>query len=183
MKTKTLKNGNIKVWYDREDDFIIIRKGEPMYDTLIDGNLLTKKYARILDKEIKGAGFDAVHGVFIDIYDLYQDHLENLPKEELDEILDSFYSLFGANYKYFEEENGLVHLMFGKFDNYEEYVKSYFCACLLKMFAFKVDILESENKNAAIAGLSNLLERFVPEYFKIYQETSKKMKFIERLEM
>lgn len=61
MKTKQLKNGDIKVWYENEDDFMIIRKGEPLFDTLIDGNLLTKKYTRILVKDIKEVGFDAMH--------------------------------------------------------------------------------------------------------------------------
>jgi hypothetical protein len=67
MKTKQLKNGDIKVWYDKEDDFVIVRKGEPPYDTLIDGNLLTKKYTRILVQSIKDAGLDAIHGMFLEI--------------------------------------------------------------------------------------------------------------------
>lgn len=57
MKTKTLKNGNIKVWWDREDDFTIAAKNEPMYDTLIEENFLVKKFIQALCKEIKDAGF------------------------------------------------------------------------------------------------------------------------------
>ncbi|HOU02448.1 MAG TPA: hypothetical protein PLL94_10795 [Bacteroidales bacterium] len=177
MKTRTLKNGNIKVWYDGEDDFMIIRKGEPLYDTLIDGNLLTKKYSRILVKNIKEAGFDPIHGVFIEIDDTYQDRLESLPKEEIDEMLDSFYSHFGINYNYIEDENEHIRLLFGKFEDYEEFVKSYFGTFLLKMVAFKVNIFLSEKNDAVLVGLSDLIKKFVPEYFKKYLDLSKRMQF------
>lgn len=177
MKTKQLKNKDIKVWYDSEDDFMIIRKGEPLYDTLIDGNLLTKKYTRILVKNIKEAGFDEIHGLFIEIDDVYQDRLESLPKKEIDEVLDSFYSHFRINYNYFEDNNGNIRLLFGKFDDYEEFVKSYFGTFLLKMFAFKVDILRSEKNNKGLAGLSDFLVRFIPQYFPVYSRISKDLGF------
>ena len=53
MKTKTLKNGNTKVWFDREDEFNIVNKSAPLYDTLIDGNVNIKKYILKLDKDFK----------------------------------------------------------------------------------------------------------------------------------
>lgn len=177
MKTKAIGNGDIKVWFDDEADFMIIRKGEPLYDTLIDGNLLTKKYTKILVNNIKEAGFDTIHGVFIEIDDLYQDRLESLPKGELDEILDSLYSHFGINYNYFEDDNGHIHLLFGKFDDYGEFVKNYFGTFLLKMFAFKVNIFLSEKNDAVLVGLSDLIKKFVPEYFKKYLDLSKRMQF------
>jgi hypothetical protein len=139
---------------------------------VIDGNLLTKKYLKILVKNIKEAGFDTVHGAFLEVDDAYQDRFESLPKEEIDEILDSFYSLFRINYQYIEDERGSIHLLFGKFDDYGEFVKNYFGTFLLKMFSFKVNIMQSEANNERLVVLSNFIEKFVPEYFKIYQEIS-----------
>ena len=45
------------------------------------------------------------------------------------------------------------------------------------MFAFKIDILLSEKENKGIRSLSNFISRFIPEYFKTYQETSKRLGF------
>jgi hypothetical protein len=42
------------------------------------GNLLTRKYIKILAENIKEVGFETIHGVFIEIDGLYQDRLENL---------------------------------------------------------------------------------------------------------
>lgn len=91
--------------------------------------------------------------------------------------MDSFYSYFGANYNYTDDENGHIHLLFGKFDNYEEFVKNYFGTFLLKMFAFKVDIVQSEANNEIFVGLSDFLARFVPEYLKTYSQISKELGF------
>jgi hypothetical protein len=78
LKTKTLKNGNIKVWWDREEEFTIVGKNEPLYDTLIDGHIAVKKYSQQLVKEIQDAGLDNVHGVFIDMDDSFEDQIERL---------------------------------------------------------------------------------------------------------
>ena len=51
MKTKQLPNGNTKVWFDREDEFTIVGKNEPLIDTIIDANLLQRKYNKILVEE------------------------------------------------------------------------------------------------------------------------------------
>jgi len=157
---------------------MIIKKNAPLYDTLIDGNLLTMKYARILNKEIKDAGFDSMHGVFLEIDDYFQDRIERKTREVRDKILDSFNSIFGTNYTYIVNDNGIINILFGKFHDYQEFVNSYFGIFLLKMFAFEINTKLSEGKDDRINGLSDFIARFVPDYFKTYQEITMKMKFI-----
>jgi hypothetical protein len=177
MKTKTIENGKIKVWYDNEEEFIIVGKNEPLYNTLIDANLLEKKYSKILLEDIKKAGLDDIHGVFIDIDNSLQSNLDNLRVNELDEIFSSFNSVFSTNYKYLKNSNGLISILFGKFDNYQEFVKNYFCTFLLKMFDCKIDILKSEEKDETMKGLTNFISNFADDYLKKYLETSKTMDF------
>ena len=44
MNTKTLANGNVKVWFDQEAEFLIVNKNQPLFDTIIDANLIQRKY-------------------------------------------------------------------------------------------------------------------------------------------
>ena len=74
--------------------------------------------------------------------------------------------------------NGLVGIIFGKFDDYQEFAKYYFAAFLLKIFACKVNISLSEEKDNMFKGLSDFNARFVPVFFQTYQETSKKFEFV-----
>ena len=78
MKTKTIENGNIKIWFDLEEEFMIVNKNEPLYDTIIDANLLQRKYSKILVEEIKEAGLLEIHRVFTDIDDSLQNQLDKL---------------------------------------------------------------------------------------------------------
>ena len=81
MKTRTIENGNIKVWHDNEEEFIIVNKNEPLIDTIIDANLLQRKYSKMLVEEVRAAGLNDVHGLFLEIDDSldgkrgYIDHL------------------------------------------------------------------------------------------------------------
>lgn len=177
MKTKRLPNGDTKVWYDNEEEFIIVGKNEPLYDTLIDANLLEKKYSKILLEDIKKAGLDDIHGLFIDIDNSLQSNLDKLRVNELDEIFSSFNSIFNTNYKYLKNSNGLISILFGKFDNYQEFVKNYFCTFLLKMFACKIDIMGSEEEDETMKGLTTFISKFADDYLKKYLEASREKKF------
>jgi hypothetical protein len=177
LKTKVLKNGNIKVWWDREEEFTIVGKGEPLYDSLIDANLTVKKHSRKLVKEINKAGLENIHGVFIRIDEIYETQLDKLETKELDRIFDDFNSIFKTSLRYHLNENGLVSIIFGKFDDYQEFVKNYFATFLLKIFAFKVNITLSEEGDNMFKGLSDFIARFADDYLTKYLETSKVMKF------
>ena len=98
---------------------------------------------------------------------------------ELDKIFDSFNSIFQTTYKYHVNENGLISILFGRFENYQDFVRNYFGTFLLKLFAFKVDLLLSEEKDDNIKGLSDFITRFAEAYFKTYLDTSEKLKFAE----
>jgi hypothetical protein len=177
LKTKVLKNGNIKVWWDKEEKCNIVSKNDPLYDTLIDVNLNVKKYSRILVKEIKDAGLDKIHGKLIECDNSLEDRLDKLPRDELDTILMNFNSTFNTNYGYHINDNGLVSIVFGKFDTYEDFKRNYFGTFLLEMFAFKVNILLSEEKDETIKGLSGFISRFADDYLKTYLEASRTLKF------
>ncbi|MDO9580504.1 MAG: hypothetical protein Q7J06_08050, partial [Bacteroidales bacterium] len=86
MKTKTIENGNIKVWCDNQEEFIIAGKNEPLIDTIIDANLLQKKYSKILVEEIRKEGHDDIHGVLLDIDDMLQTQMDSMETSELDLI-------------------------------------------------------------------------------------------------
>ena len=177
MKTKTIENGNIQVWHDHEEEFIIVRKNEPLLDTIIDANLLQRKYSKMLVEEVRNAGFDGLHGVFIDIDDSLETQLDKLEVSELDEILNAFNSIFNTTYKYRMNSNGLLSIVIGEFDDYRDFKRKYFGTFLLKLFAFKIDIMLSEEKNEAIRGLSDFISKFADDYLRIYLETSRTMKF------
>jgi len=177
MKTKTIENGNIKIWFDLEEEFMIVNKNEPLYDTIIDANLLQRKYSKILVEEIKEAGLLEIHRVFTDIDDSLQNQFDKLKVRELDKIFKEFNSSFKTHYKYHKNSNGLITIIFDKFDNYLEFKSNYFGTFFLKLFAFKVDIIKSEEKNESIRGLSGFLSKFSEDYLKIYLENSRFMKF------
>jgi hypothetical protein len=177
METKTIENGNIKVWHDHEEEFIIVGKNEPLIDTLIDANLLQRKYSKMLVEEVRIAGLDSIHGVFIELDETLQSQLDKLDISELDLIFNEFNSIFQSNLKYHKNSNGLISIVFPEFKDYQEFLQNYFGSFLLKMFAFKVDIIATEVKNDSIKGLSGFISKFADNYLKIYLETSKSMKF------
>ena len=178
MKTKTVENGNIKVWYDtHEDEFLIVNKNQPLYDTLIDANLIQRKYSKMLIEEIRKAGLDSIHGVFIELDDSLQNNLDNLNVSELDKIFSDFNAIFATRYRYRINSNGLKSIVIGEFKSYQEFVQSYFGTFLLKLFAGRIDILKSEEENPELQGLTDFIAKFAPEYMKIYLATSKTMKF------
>jgi hypothetical protein len=177
LKTKILKNGNIKVWWDREEDFTIVNKNEPLYDSLIDANLTVKKHSKKLVKEIKESGLGDIHGVFIQIDSAYEERLDKLEPKALDKVFYDFNTIFKTSLSYHLNDNGMVSIIFGKFGDYHEFVQNYFATFLLKIFAFKVNITLSEENDLTLKGLSNFIARFVPEYFKTYSITSIKFNF------
>jgi len=177
MKTKTIENGKIKVWHDHEEEFIIVSKNEPLYDTIIDANLIQKKYSKILIEEIEEAGLYNLHTTFIDIDDSLQNQLDKLNISELDNIFDEFNSKFNTQYKFHKNSNNLISITFREFKDYQEFLQDYFGSFFLKLFAFKVDILKSEEKNESIKGLSSFLSKFAEEYLKKYLEISGEKKF------
>jgi hypothetical protein len=61
--------------------------------------------------------------------------------------------------------------------DYQDFLQDYFVAFLIKLFAFKVDIIATEEKNDSIKGLSGFISRFADEYMNIYLEISRKRKF------
>ena len=177
MKTRMIENGNIKVWFNREEEFIIVNKNEPLLDTLIDTNLFQRKYSKMLVEEVRDAGLDDVHGLFLEIDDSLEDQLDKLKVSELDKILDEFNSIFNTAYKYRMNSNGLLSIVIGEFKNYQEFKRNYFGTFFLKLFAFTVNILLSEEKNETNRGLSGFLSKFADDYLQIYLETSRNLKF------
>jgi hypothetical protein len=177
MKTKTIENGKIKVWFDKEEEFTIVGKNEPLIDTLIDANLLQKKYSKMLVEEIRKAGLDDFHGVFIDINDSLDTQLDRMNINELDLIFDSFNSVFPTKFKYHINSNGLVSLIFANFDDYQEFKNNYFGTFFLKLYAFKIYIGKTEEKNKTIKGLPDFLSKFAYEYLRKYLEVSREKKF------
>ncbi len=177
MKTKTLPNGNTKVWFDKEAEFKIINKSEPLIDTLIEASVMEKKYSKILVEEIQKAGLDDIHGVLLELDDMLQTQMDKLKISELDMAFNSFNSIFNTTYKYHVNSNGLISIIFGQFDNYEEFRRNYFCSFLLKLFVCKIDIKGSEEENSELKGLTDFISKFAPEYMKIYLKASKTTKF------
>jgi hypothetical protein len=118
-----------------------------------------------------------IHGVFIDIDDSFQNHLDKLNNKELDDVFNSFNSIFHSEFKYHKNSNGLISIVLREFENYEDFKRNYFGAFLIKLFAFKIDIIATEDKNDSIRGLSGFLSKFADDYLKIYLETSRKRKF------
>lgn len=177
MKTKTIENGNIKVWHDHEEEFVIINKNEPLIDTLIDANLRQKKYSKILVEEVRDAGLDSIHGVFIDVDDSLETQLDKLTINESDLIFNAFNSIFNTTFKYRMNSNGLLSIVIGEFADYQDFKRKYFGTFLLKLFAFKVDIIKSEEKDETLRGLSDFRSKFADDYLRIYLETSRTMKF------
>jgi hypothetical protein len=177
MKTKKIANGNIKVWYDHEEEFVIINKNELLFDTIIDANLLQRKYSKILLESVESYGSNDIHKVFIDIDDSFQNSLDYLNIIELDLIFDEFNSRFKPTYRFHLNDNGKISIMFGRFDNFQEFMSNYFGTFLLKLFACRINITLSEEKNETIRGLSGFISKFADDYYKIYLETSKSMKF------
>lgn len=177
MKTKTLANGNTKVWFDKEEDFKTIGKNEPLIDTLIEVNLLEKQYSKILVEEIRKAGLDDIHGVLLELDEMFQTQMDTMEVSKLDMIFAEFNSIFNTTYRYHVNNNGLISIIFGQFENYQEFRRNYFCTFILKMYVCKIDIKGSEEENPELKGLIAFLETYAPEYMKIYLETSKRMKF------
>ncbi len=177
MKTKPLVNGDTLVWYGREEEFLTVKKNQPLYDTIIDANLLEKKYSRILVDEIQMAGLDEIHGVLLDIDDMLQSQIDTMKVNELDLVFNQFNDIFHTDYKYYRSSDGLVSITLTHFENYPEFVKDYFGAFILKLFACKIDIIKSEEGNHELQGLTEFISKFAPEYMKIYLETSRNNKF------
>ena len=176
MKTKTLANGNTKVWYDKEEDFKIIGKNEPLIDTLIEANLLEKKYNKILVEEIRKAGLDDIHGVLLELDEMFQTQMDTMEVSKLDMIFAEFNSIFNTTYKYHVNSNGLISIIFGQFDNYTEFRRNYFCTFILKMYVCKIDIKGREEKTPELKGLTKFVETYDDD-MKLYLETSRTMKF------
>jgi hypothetical protein len=177
MKTKTLPNGNTKVWFSREAEFKIISKNEPLIDTLIEASVIEKKYSKILVEEIRKAGLDDMHGILLELDEMFQTQMDTIRTSKLDMIFAEFNSIFNTTHKYHVNSNGLISIIFGQFDNYLEFRRNYFCTFILKMYGCKIDIKGSEEKNPELRGLIAFVETYAPEYMKIYLETSNAMNF------
>lgn len=131
----------------------------------------------MLVEEVRASGLDDVHGLFLEIDDSLEDQLDKLKVSELDKILDDFNSIFNTAYKYRMNSNGLLSIVIGEFKNYQEFKRNYFGIFLLKLFAFKVDIIKTEEKNERFRGLSGFISKFADDYLQIYLETSRNLKF------
>lgn len=177
MKTKTIENGKIKVWFDKEEEFTIVGKNEPLIDTIIDANLLQRKYSKMLVEEVNDAGLDSIHGVFIDVDDSLETQLDKLDINELNRIFEEFNSIFQSNFKFHKNSNGLISITFSEFKDYQEFLQDYFGSFLLKMYASKVDIIATEDKNDSIKGLSGFISKFAEDYMNVYLEISREKKF------
>lgn len=177
MKKKTLADGNTKVWFEREEEFKIISKSEPLIDTLIEANLLEKRYSQTLVEEIQSQGHDDIHGVLLHIDEILQDQMDNMKISELDLILSEFNSTFSTSFKYYKNSNGLISITFGQFDNYQEFRNNYFCSFILKLFAFKIDIMRTEKLNPELKGISEFLTIYAGEQMNIYLEASRTLEF------
>jgi hypothetical protein len=177
MKTKTLPNGNTKVWFDQEAEFKIISKKEPLIDNLIEASVIEKKYSKILVEEIRKAGLDDMHGILLELDEMFQTQMDTMGVSKLDMIFADFNSIFNTTYKYHVNSNGLISIILGQFDNYQEFRRNYFCTFLLKLFACRIDIIGSEEENPALRGLTDFVKTFAPEYMKIFIKTSHVMKF------
>jgi hypothetical protein len=177
MKTKTLTNGNTKVWYDNEDEFIIVNKNQPLFDTIIDANLFQRKFSRMLLKEISEAGLNDIHDVFIDLDDSLQFQMDKTEESALNESLNRFNLIFHTTFKYHKNSNGRISIIFGQFENYQEFRRNYFCSFLYKLFACKIDIKRSEEKTPTLQGLTDFISIYAPECVKTFLEASRTMKF------
>ncbi|MGD0581485.1 MAG: hypothetical protein ABR974_00915 [Bacteroidales bacterium] len=177
MNTKTLVNGNTMVWFSREKKFKIISKSEPLIDTLIEANLLEKQYSKILVEEIRKAGLDDMHGILLELDEMFQTQMDSMETRNLDEVFNEFNSIFHTNYKYQKSSNGLISITLTHFGIYQEFVKDYFGSFILKLFACKIDIIKSEEENHEFQGLTEFILKFAPEEMKLYLETKKDMKF------
>jgi hypothetical protein len=177
MKTEKYSTGDTKIWFDQEAEFLIVNKNQPIFDSIIDANLLEKKYSKILIEKIYKAGFDEIHGILLELDDMLQSQMDIMETNELDMILDSFNSIFNTSFKYHKNSNGLISILFGKFNNYQEFRRNYFLTFLLKLYSGKIDILKSEEENPALLGLTDFISKFTPEYVQIYLETSSNIKF------
>jgi len=71
----------------------------------------------------------------------------------------------------------IISIIFGEFGDYQEFLQDYFGSFLLKMYAFKVDIIATEDQNNSIKGLSGFISKFAEDYMKVYLKTCRKMKF------
>ena len=131
----------------------------------------------MLVEKVRTTGLERIHGVFIDIDDSLETQLDKLNISELDLIFNEFNSIFQSNFKYHKNSNGLISIIFGEFKDYQEFLQDYFSAFLIKLFAFKIEIIATEEQNDSIKGLSGFISKFSDDYLKIYLETSRKMKF------
>jgi len=177
MKTKTLADGNTKVWFDREEEFKIISKTEPLIDTLIEASLLERQYSQTLVDEIGEAGHDDIHGVLLHIDTILEDQMSMMKISELDLIFSEFNSIFSTSFKYHRNSNGLISIIFGQFDNYQEFCNNYFCSFILKLFAFKIDLNETEEQNPELKGISEFLTAFAALQMKTFMEASRNKEF------
>jgi hypothetical protein len=177
MKTKTLPNGNTKVWFDREEEFKIIIKPGNLLDTLIDASILEKKYSRILVDEINQNGLDDIHGVLLGIDGILQSKMDEMEATRLDEIFREFNTIFNTNYNYHKNSNGLISIIFGQFDTYLEFRRNYFMSFLIKLFACKIDIIRCEEETPSLKGLTKFIKTYAAQYMKIYMEASRNMNF------
>src|SRR5664280_130620 len=131
----------------------------------------------MLVEEVRNAGLISIHGVFIDIDDSLETHLDKLKINELDDLFNAFNSIFNTTYKYSMNSNGLLSIVFCEFRDYQDFKRKYFGTFLLKLFAFKIDIIATEDKNVSIKGLAGFLSKFADEYLRKYLEVSRTMKF------
>jgi hypothetical protein len=177
MKTKTLPNGNTKVWFDREEEFKIIFKPGNLLDTLIDASLLEKKYSRILVDEIKQDGLDDIHGVLLGIDGILQSKMDEMEATRLDGIFREFNTIFNTNYNYHKNSNGLISIIFGQFDTYLEFRRNYFMSFLIKLFACKIDIIRCEEETPSLKGLTKFIERYAAQQMETYMDVCRTIKY------
>jgi hypothetical protein len=177
MKTKTLPNGNTKVWFDREEEFKIVNKTEPLIDTLIDATLLEKKYSRILVDEIKRDGLDDIHGVLLSLDEILQSKMDEIDVTRLDKIFQDFNTLFNTNYKYHKNSNGLISIIFGQYETYPEFQRNYLLSFLIKLFACKIDIIRCEEETPSLKGLTKFMERYAAQQMETYMDASRTLKY------
>jgi hypothetical protein len=88
--------------------------------------------------------------IYFVFYDSFEAHIERLNNEEFKRTLEEFHTLFKTNVKFYVEDNGVKSLLFIELDIYQDFVVNYFNTFLFIMFAPRVNILITVEKNKNI---------------------------------
>jgi hypothetical protein len=177
MNTKRLPNGDIKVWFDMEEDFIIINKDEPLIDSVINIKLTQKKNEETFMAEIKTEGFEGIYLLLRIFVSNLQKQIDALDLSELDLIIMEFNSIFSTDFGCINNPNGGYYVMGPQFDSYKEFRRSCFCSFLLRFYICRVNLLRNAADNPIIKVLNDFVMAKENDCMKIYLELCYTRKF------